>query len=115
MIKTLEPKNKCFSSALVMGAKLKAFEFRLKSILDRIGSLSIETLYILSGERKLDQDEIDALEKMGCNARDERDMMEFIAKKLVDESRKEIRLEIIKAPKKRALQEPLQMTPLPHG
>lgn len=109
MRRTIEPKNKVFSSVLILGAKIAPFEKRLKSALDRIGSreISIDSLCILSGERKLDQDEIDALKAMGCQALDEREMMEFIANKRIAEYRKEqhkcppdFTVYIIKAPKK---------------
>ncbi len=105
--KTIEPKYARISFALVFGSKLAVFEKRLNSLLERIakGSIRADILSILSGERTLDKDEIEALEKMGCAANDEREMMEFIANKRVAEFRRihpnlTFQLEIIKAPKK---------------
>lgn len=98
MIEALEPKNNHFSSVLITGSKVLVFEKRLKTILER--AITFDTLYILSGERKLDQDEIDALILMGSDATDEREMMAFITEKRIAEASSDIHFEIIKAPKK---------------
>jgi hypothetical protein len=98
MKNTIEPKRKHFSSVIIMGAKIRVVEKRLKSALERIesGAITLDKLVFFSGERKLEPDEIEALQAMNSSARDEREMVEFLAQKVCAD----FPIEIVKAPKK---------------
>lgn len=88
MMRTIEPKQSIFSSVKVLGSKIATFEKRLKSALDRIGSraISLDVLWILAGERKLDKDEVEQLQAMRyAKEMDERGMMDHIATERVAE------------------------------
>ncbi len=85
LVNTIEPMQQFYASALIVGAKMVRVEKRIESFLERISneSLTVGTLYLLAGERRLEEDEKEMLRKMDLFAEDERDMVELVAARMI--------------------------------